>query len=112
MVLCPRHLTAPLPSRATSANVDVRERTAWAAGVIKADTANEVGILALHALNRGQNHTRIRKTYASVAVQVIHSAVAVVVDNDVGSIAELVPAVASPSALVAKCEVVLRRPEA
>ena len=83
-----------------------------ARGVIKSRSTNQVGIPALHTLHCRENHPGVAEIDASIAIQVIHPAIVIAVDEDVCRIAELMTAVASTPAFVAKLEVVLRSSKA
>jgi len=106
-----RHVSAADPSRHAASHVDVSERAAGSRGVIQPSAANEVRILVLHALDGGEDDTHVGEVHLAVVVQVVHPSIVVVVDDDVGSVTELVPAVTSAPALVAKRLVVVRRAE-
>jgi len=100
------------PSGALAANIDMGERTSGSAGVIEASPANKIGVLALDALDCRENDSRIGKVHSTVAIQVVHPPVAVIVDDDVGSVTELMPTVARAATLIPESKVVVRGPEA
>ena len=76
----------PSPARAISSDVDVRERPVGARCAIHANAAHQILVLPLHLLHRVQNHSRVPIIDASIVVQIIHAAVAIVVDEDIGRV--------------------------
>src|SRR6476661_11157712 len=103
----PRARAAIHPASTLTANIDVGEWAGRSAGMIEANSANQVGVLALHALYCGEDYARIGKIHATVAIQVVHPAIAIVIDDHVGGVTELMPAVARAAALIAEGHVVI-----
>src|SRR5262249_23281105 len=100
------------PSGAKAAHVNVSERPMSATCGIDANAAYERGVLSLHAIGRLLNDFGVARIDASVMVEVIHRAVAVVVDEDVRRVAVHVAAQVRATGGVAAVHVVSRGTEA
>ena len=74
--------------------------------------SHEVGVRALHLLDRLQDHLRVARVDAPVAIEIVHPPVAVVVHEHVRGVAVHVPALPRAPAALAAPRVVLRRAEA
>src|SRR5687767_8311320 len=64
----------------------------WAGGShagVQAQPTDELRIHPLDALDGAKNHFRIAEIHTTVAVEIVHPAVAVVVDDDVRRVTEL-----------------------
>ena len=66
---------------------------------------------ALHTIDALLENARVAEVHAPVAIEVVHAAVAVVVNEDVGGVAVHVPAQGRAAARITAGHVVARRPE-
>src|SRR6476619_5920415 len=96
------HNATAYPASSAPANIDVREWAGRSARAIEANAADEIWILALDPLHRREHNANVREVDAAVAVEIVHPAVAVVVDNHVCCITELMATVARTSAFIAQ----------
>ena len=69
------------------------ERSVRPRGSVDADAAGEIRMTTLHALCRREDYLRIAMIDPPIAIEVVHPAVTVVVDEDVGGVAVLMPAI-------------------
>src|SRR5688500_4770960 len=83
----------PSPARAGAANIDVRERSVSLGCSVQRGAAHELRVRALHAFDGLHDHSHVARVDALVAVQIVHSSVAVIVHEHVRGIAELMAAV-------------------
>ena len=86
------------------------KRAAAARVRIESCASDQFRIAGLHSLDRIEDHLHIREVDSTVSVQVRHFAVAVLIDENVGGIAELVSAIAR-TPLSTDRKVVRRCPE-
>ena len=89
----------------------MREGTVRSGGVIEANSADEIRVLAFDALYCSEDDANIAEVDPSISIEVIHPSVVVTVDVDVSGVAELMTAVACAAAFITKCKIVLRRSE-
>jgi len=75
-----------------AANVDVRERSARTHGAVESEPADEFRVLLLDLLHGAVDDVGVPEVHLAVAVEVVHAAVAVGVDDQVSRVAVLVPA--------------------
>src|SRR5215212_1394098 len=99
------------PARTCAADIDVGEWTAASRVGVKPGTANELRIARFDALDGVEDHLHVRKVHFMVAVQIRHLAVALLVNEHVSGVPELVTAVSS-AAFAANGKVVGGGPEA
>src|SRR6476469_3622687 len=71
------------PARAEAARVDVDGRTVPTRRDVDSRAADELRVLALDAIDRGEDDLRITDVDATIVAQIIHHSVAVVVDEDI-----------------------------
>jgi hypothetical protein len=90
----------------------VGEGTARPIRVIQSNAANQIRIVALNALNRRENNSYVSESDSTIAIQIVHPTVAIVVDNHVCRITELMTTVSRATTLVTKSSVVVRCSEA
>src|SRR5204862_1938223 len=88
-----RDLRAANPTRSRATNIDVGKGATWSIRMIESNAANQIRIVALYALDGRENNSHISERYSAVAIQIVHATVAVIVDNHVRRIAELMTAV-------------------
>src|SRR5918999_1581248 len=100
------------PPGSSPADIHVGERSVRPRGSVDADAASEIRMTTLHSLGRREDHLRIAMVDPTIAIEVVYPAVTVVVDEDVGGVAVLMPAVLRPTTAPYPTLVVLRSAEA
>ena len=98
-----------LPTGAVPASIDMNERTVPRRGPVQASPANKLRMGFFNPLLGGQNDRTVVDVDSSVMVEVVHHAISVVIDENVGGVPIHVPAEAGPAGSFAARRVVLRR---
>jgi len=62
--------------------------------VIQSNATDEIGIPGFNPLDCGEDDSGVAEINATVVIQVVHPAIAIAVDDDIGGVAKLVSAVA------------------
>src|SRR4030095_106358 len=97
------------PASSIASHVNVNERSVPAFRRIHACPAYQPRVFALHTIDCGEDHLAVPDIELPVVVEVVHPAIAVVIDEDVGRVAVHMATQRRAPAWISARHVVLRR---